>query len=181
MSTKSSLASGDDFHFYHEAFVDNDVYLELRGDVVEFEAGPRSVTVRIPIHVWEHIRHYGGFTPEYAEMDDAALLDHVTQEVDERIQEWEAAGKSGLSAIFGAAVYGTADEPRDEQIAHGMEYLSRTRAEEREIMGRLRAIRERHAKLYDGSGIFVVNVHATNEEDRVQSLSAHTKKLEEKE
>ena len=45
MSTKSTLASSDNFHFYHEAFDDDHVCLRL--DTTHFEAGHGGVMVRI--------------------------------------------------------------------------------------------------------------------------------------
>lgn len=151
MSTKSSLAHGDSFHLFHELMDSNDdVYLTVRGDI-DFEAGPHEVTVRIPIHVWEHVRQYGGFTPHYHLMDDQALLAHVAHEVDERIRAYESANRSGLSAFLGSLVYGSADEPREDQIRQGFEYLAKRRASEREIVERIQALNEAHAKIYDAS------------------------------
>lgn len=115
MSTKSSLANGDSFHLYHEAMNYDDVYLTLRGDV-EFEASKHQVTLRIPIYVWEHIRQYGGFSPRYHLMDDQALLAHVTQEVDERIDAYRESNNRRWTAFVGSFVYGLADLPREEQI-----------------------------------------------------------------
>ena len=57
MSTKSTFARGDTFHFYNEVFDDDHVYLEVRG--TQFEAGYGRVMIPIPIHVWETIRHLG--------------------------------------------------------------------------------------------------------------------------
>jgi hypothetical protein len=55
MSTKSTIAHGRGFHFYHEALDEEGVYLEMED--VEFEAGCRRVMVRIPVDIWEVIRH----------------------------------------------------------------------------------------------------------------------------
>jgi hypothetical protein len=137
---------------------EDDVHLELRGDFVEYEAHPREITIRIPIHIWEHVRHYGGFSPRYHLMDDTALLEHVTQKVDDRIKAWEESNRSGLMAFAGSLVYGSTDEPREDQIKHGFENLSIRRAEERAIVERIRTLNEEHAKTYDGSGIFVFKV-----------------------
>lgn len=63
MSTKSTIEYSHDlemvFHFYHECFEDDCVYLELRGEAAQFEAGPNRVTVRIPLAIWEIIRRKG--------------------------------------------------------------------------------------------------------------------------
>lgn len=57
MSTKATIAHGRDFHFYHESLDEDNVYLELEN--VEFEASYRRVMVRIPVDIWEVIRHTG--------------------------------------------------------------------------------------------------------------------------
>ena len=58
MSTKASIAYGDDFHFYTEVLENDCVYLEMSGYAIEFEAGPKHVMVRIPAHVWGKIRDH---------------------------------------------------------------------------------------------------------------------------
>ena len=58
MSTKSTIAHGRNFHFYHEALDEDYVYLELEG--TKFEASYNRVMVPIPVHVWEVIRRYPG-------------------------------------------------------------------------------------------------------------------------
>ncbi len=47
MSTTSSIASGHNFHFYHEIFDDANIYLELEG--AKFEASERHLMVAIPV------------------------------------------------------------------------------------------------------------------------------------
>lgn len=63
MSTKSTIEYSHDpkmdFHFYSECFEDDCVYLQLRGEIAQFEAGPNLVTVRIPLAIWEIIRRKG--------------------------------------------------------------------------------------------------------------------------
>ena len=72
MSTKSTIASSDNLHFYHEAFDDDHVYLRL--DTTHFEAGYGSVMVRIPIHIWETIRHLAGVEFDLVDKEDDDLL-----------------------------------------------------------------------------------------------------------
>jgi hypothetical protein len=63
MSTKCSLAYSHEapaFHLYRELFDDENVYLELRGDGMEYEVSPGRVMVRIPLAVWEAIRQHPG-------------------------------------------------------------------------------------------------------------------------
>lgn len=54
MSTKSTLDYGEDHHLYLEIFEPGRVYLALTR--VEFVALPSSVTVAIPLDLWERLR-----------------------------------------------------------------------------------------------------------------------------
>ncbi len=89
MSTKSTIAYGNNFHFYHEVCDDNHVYLELEG--MEFEAGYGRVMVSIPIHIWEVIRHLGEARLDLVNHTDEDLLKMVEEDVDGRIAEFEEA------------------------------------------------------------------------------------------
>src|SRR5215467_8630207 len=122
MSTKSTIAHGRNFHLYHEALDEDCVYLELEG--TKFEASYSRVMVPIPVHIWEVIRRYPGIDLEYADKTDAEIRDYVEQEVDERLKEYENANKraKALVSLSGSLAFGTADQPRDQQIAKGIEY-----------------------------------------------------------
>lgn len=51
------------YHLYKEALsIENDVYLELTGKNIEFEATPDSIIVRIPQKVWNRIIKIGEIT-----------------------------------------------------------------------------------------------------------------------
>jgi hypothetical protein len=80
MSTKCTIAHGENFHFYHEVLDDEHVYLEL--ETTQFEAGYRRVMLPIPIHIWETIRHLGGAQLDLADKQDDELLAMVETEVD---------------------------------------------------------------------------------------------------
>jgi hypothetical protein len=73
LSTKSTIAHGENFHFYHEIFEEDFVYLSLQG--VEFTAYRDQVTVSIPLAVWEVIRKRGGV----GELDLADKTDEELQ------------------------------------------------------------------------------------------------------
>jgi hypothetical protein len=87
MSTRATIAHGKNFHFYHEVFDDNHVYLEQEG--MEFEAGYQRVMVSIPIHIWETIRHLGAARLDLVNHTDEDLLAMVEAKVDERIAEYQ--------------------------------------------------------------------------------------------
>lgn len=144
MSTKSTIAWSEDFHFYREVFDDDHVYLRL--DTTHFEAGYGRVTIPIPIHIWETIRHLGGAQLDLVDLRDEELLAKVQKDVDERIAEYqnvalERPGRADLFAIIGSLAYGTADNPRDEQIQHGMEDFRHQRQRQRELQARITTLR----------------------------------------
>jgi hypothetical protein len=140
MSTKSTVAHGRDFHFYHEALDEDNVYLEMEN--VEFEAGYRRVMVRIPIDIWEVIRHTAPARLDLADSSDEELLRMVESQVDERIAEYEQAKgdsqQEALVSLFGALLFGGADGPREEQIRSGVEYYTRERERQRQVVARMK-------------------------------------------
>src|SRR5579872_1898583 len=77
MSTKSTIAYGDNFHFYHEVFDEEFVYLTLEG--VEFTAYRNQVTVAIPLAVWEVIRKRAG-------VEEFSLADKTDEELQKLAQ-----------------------------------------------------------------------------------------------
>lgn len=145
MSTKCTIAHGENFHFYSEILDDDHVYLEL--DTTHFEAGYGRVMLPIPIHIWETIRHLGGARLDLADEEDHGLLVMVERDVDQRILEYQQAvskspERAGFIALLGCLPYGTADLPRDDQIRKGMEYFQRKRQRQLEVKARIAALRK---------------------------------------
>ena len=137
MSTKSSLAHGEDFHFYTEAFDDEHVYLEL--NKAEFEATQDHVMVRIPLEVWITIQQVKPPRLDVAGTSNQELLELVQAEVDERIARYRAATNDrgrGFASLIGGWVYGQADQPRDEQIEQGLKYHLEVRQRQERILER---------------------------------------------
>ncbi len=139
MSTKMTIAHGPNFHLYHEALDEDYVYLEVEG--AQFEAAYNRVMVPIPVHVWEVIRHYPGINLKYADKTDAELRQYVEQEVDDRLKRYREAGEKakGLVSLSGSLAFGTAEQPREHQIAAGIEYFTKVREHQQQIK---RAIEE---------------------------------------
>lgn len=127
MSTKSTIAHGRDFHFYHEALDEDNVYLEIEN--VEFEASYRRVMVRIPVDIWEVIRRTGAACLDLVNSSDEELRQMVERQVDKRLAEYERARgdsrREALISLCGTLVFGSAHEPREEQIRHGLDYYTR--------------------------------------------------------
>lgn|GEM_PF-756513 len=145
MSTKSTIAHGPNFHFYHEVMDDDHVYLRL--ETTEFEAGYGRVMVPIPIHIWETIRHLGGAQLDLINYTDENLLVMVEKNVDERIAEYQDLLRNNpeqadFIGLCGSFVFGGADKPREEQVKNGMEHFRQERAHQREIHAAILKLRE---------------------------------------
>jgi len=142
MSTKSTIAYGSTFHLYHEVLDDSYVYLEL--EQVEFEASYNRVMVPIPVHIWEVIRQYPGIDLGWAEKSDQDILDYVTENVDDRIRQYEEAeeNKKGLVSLFGGLVFGTADAPRAEQIEQGVAYYQKLREHQQQVKAAIEELQQ---------------------------------------
>lgn len=55
MSTKSTIHEGPGVHLYKEFLDETNVYLQM--DRPEFNASPRSVTIQIPIAIWNALHN----------------------------------------------------------------------------------------------------------------------------
>ncbi len=77
--------------------------------------------VRIPIEIWEVIRHLGEADTGYAHCSDEQIRNTVETEVNER------EGKDGLHFFAGCLVYGRATDSREDQIKRGVEYYQKVR------------------------------------------------------
>jgi hypothetical protein len=141
MSTKATIAYGPTFHFYHEVFDDNSVYLEL--EQVAFEASYNQVIVPIPVHIWEVIRQYPGIDLAWANKSDQDMLEYVSQAVDDRIQQFAAAGdRKGLISLCGGLVYGQADDPRADQIERGLTYYQTLRERQQQVIAAIEELKK---------------------------------------
>ena len=134
MSTKITVAYGDNFHLYRESFDEDYIYLEMEG--VRFEASYNQVMMPIPIHIWEVIRRYPGIDLSWAAKTDEEIMRHVEQEVDGRIQKYQQAESEKhqrLIALLGSIPYGSADTPRQQQLDLGIAYFHRLREHQQQI------------------------------------------------
>jgi len=146
MSTKITIAHGRNFHLYQEAFDEDHVHLELEG--IKFEASYNRVMVPIPVHVWEVIRRYPGIELKYVDRTDTEIRQYVEQEVDERVKLYEKADErsKGLVSLSGSLVFGTADQPRDQQIVAGVEYFTKVREHQRQIKQAIEELEQANSK-----------------------------------
>ncbi len=143
MSTKSTLAYGDAFHFYQEVLDEEYVYLELEG--VMFSASYNRVMVPIPIQIWEVIRPLGAPDMKLVEQSDEDLLVMVENHVDERIRAYEQ-NPSAFTALVGSLVYGQVNEPRSEQIQNGLTYYKQKRSFQQQLKAAIDALKEKNSR-----------------------------------
>jgi hypothetical protein len=146
MSTKVTIAYGPNFHLYHEALDEDYVYLELEG--TKFEASYNRVMVPIPVHIWEVIRRYPGTDLKYVDRTDVEIRLYVEKEVDERLKLYEQADErsKGLVSLSGSLIFGTADQPRDQQIAAGVEYFTKVREHQRQVKQAIEELERANSK-----------------------------------
>lgn len=140
MTIKTSLAYGKNFHFYQEAYNNNYVYLELED--IPYDAGYRRVMIAIPIDIWETIRGLGGANLDLVNATDEELIRLVERSVTERISQYEAARISApeeaeRQRFHDSLIFGAADEPRDRQLARGIQYYKTERDRQREVVARI--------------------------------------------
>lgn len=130
MSTKSTIKHGEiektHFHLYEESFERDCVYLELEGEV-SFEVEPGRCTVKIPLAIWETIRHgtHSILRSMCADKTDAELLAMAQEHVRTRIEDHKSGSK--FAALFGTFTFGSIDDPEDVQVSHGLEEYKQVR------------------------------------------------------
>ncbi len=139
MSTKATIAHGPSFHFYHDLIDETHVYLEVEG--TQFEASYGRVMVPIPMHIWEVIRRHPGVDLQLADKTDAELRQHVEATLEDRLKRHREADEKAkcLMALSGSLSFGSIDQPREAQLATGLEHYTRLREHQQQIQ---RAIAE---------------------------------------
>ena len=133
MSTRSTLAHGPGFHFYHDLIDRDHVYLEIEGTKVETDYG--RTMVPIPMHIWEVIRRYPGIDLQLADKTDDELHQYVEQELDARLAWYGRLDErvKRMAAIAGSVTWGFADQPRGVQLTKGLESFTRLREHQRQV------------------------------------------------
>lgn len=145
MSTKSTIAYGDDFHLYKECFDDANIYLELTNNP-EFEVTQEHVIVAIPLEIWEVVRQRSFIDLSLINKTDDEIRQMVEADIKERmdtIKEAEAKGQNpGILRACGLLVYGSADEPIQVQVEKGVEYYTKRRQFQKELTARIKTLEQ---------------------------------------
>lgn len=150
MSTRCTLAYGPKFHLYNECLDNDNVYLELEGAELEMDHG--AVVLTIPIEIWEVIRAYGAPDLSLVNKSDEELAGLARDYVEDRmrrVREFESAHperNSGIIKEMGIGVYGSADDPAEEQIARGAEHYKHERARQQRIRDAIESLKSQQRR-----------------------------------
>lgn len=172
MSTKSTLTYGENFHLYldHED-AHTGVWLEINQPHDTAAAGYAGIiaqtTVRIPLAIWEHIRHHTSADYALADLTDAELLaqaETLAREDRERYRKALAAAKSSKDkshAFLGIWRFHGHHRSLAWQTARNLEDLRRQRNDQRGLRAAVQSVarysspesvRKRQAKLLPPPG-----------------------------
>jgi hypothetical protein len=133
MSTKATVASGQNFHLYQEVLDDNYIYLSLEG--VQYEASYNRITVPIPVHIWEVIRQYQSVDLSFVNYTDDELHQYVENQVDKRLERYQNAAPNvkGLIGLAGSLTFGNVNHECSQQIENGIAYYTKLREHQQQI------------------------------------------------
>jgi hypothetical protein len=143
MSTKSSVyySHDGDTHVYEECFEDNVLYVDQDRDTVQLSLAAALAVGEWAVRTANHLRKMAALT-------DWQIRDRAGRDVDERIKRYEESkGKPKGSpahflAMSGCMVYGDAGDPREQQIASGIEHWREARMIAQTEMAELEAERK---------------------------------------
>lgn len=139
MSTKSTLRYGNSFHLYTKAFEDDAMYLELEG--CSFIASEKSVTVRIPLAIWEHIRAASIADSSLAPMSDASLEEFVRKKHAAYLKN---VAKGGHFALIGIGVWGKGSAA--QTFKRGLKWFAMERRRQRKLQAEIAQLKAAEAK-----------------------------------
>ena len=131
MSTKSSLAWAEEFHLYTDYREPGKVFLRLDGTA--FEATNQSVTVQMPVALWEFLRTQPAADFNLADKPDEELRAMAVKEADEAEAHWRKltpAQRKRLPGFLGGDV---GNVPRSVRIRRRAKALAEERRQQREL------------------------------------------------
>jgi hypothetical protein len=146
MSTRSSIHYGryknTDFHLFEDFADESVVFLELRGEV-DFSSSTNSVTIGIPIAVWETIRsgRHSLLNSWVVGKTDAEIKQHAIDFVTERMEKYANGNK--FYGIAGLLIYGSIDEPPIVQIENGIKSMIMERDEIAKILEEIQSLQKK--------------------------------------
>lgn len=124
MSTKCTLAHGNNFHFYKEVFDEENVYLELNNLPYETWSNHHSfppvytVAVTIPLPIWEVIRQHTIAQFDWVDKTDEEIRNAATESIDADIAKYNNASDEDKKWRRRANLATPREERIDELVAH---------------------------------------------------------------
>lgn len=135
MSTKRTLRSGPKFRLYREGFDDESIYLEL--DHCEFCANERSVSVKIPVPIWEYIREVSPTDLSLAKLSDRDLRNLVERQLKEHARLTK---EDSFLAKLTFSMWGEGTVA--QKFRNAMTWYKKKRARQRKIVAEIEALRD---------------------------------------
>jgi len=140
MTNKNILLNGRNYKVYTRCFDEENIYLQFEG--FEFSTNDDSVTVAIPLNVWENLRKVDGISQlDLVNMSDSEIEKKVVEEVDGRIRELSLFGKEDnmakLIKMENYLVYGDANDSKDNQIKKGLSFYLEQRERQKAIINKI--------------------------------------------
>lgn len=138
MSIKRTYRSGPSFSLFSDGFEDDSISLELNG--CEFCATEWSVSVKIPISVWEYIRDVSPVDLSLAKLSDKDLRRLVAKQhkKHERVPKDDS-----ILASLACSVWGEGTPA--QKIQNAMSWYKKERDKQKKILVEIDALRS-HAK-----------------------------------
>jgi len=159
MGYKPIITDGSKFQFYREhytwnnpSYCEEDMILQI-DQPCKFEANQHSVTLHIPVAVWEHIRKFAASSYEYADCSISQLREIATKRVDASIASHlmrliQTAPVDGLIRGTGAAIllWDNHGQTRDQQIRKLFNQLKAMRTAERKLKQAVESLSKKDGK-----------------------------------
>lgn len=139
MSTRITLSHNDFFHLYKEVFNDRDIFLTLT------QKNTKIGDIHVCLSPEDFMLIYSGMHAKIQEIYQKAqekeeeIEKSITDQVCKRIE------KKGAYALMGSYVYGDESDPKEEQIKRGLEFFTKIKKSNIEIVENIR-----HKTMEDG-------------------------------
>lgn len=145
MSTKSPIVRGAKFELFKDWHEQENVMLKL--ERVRFDSDKDSVTVHIPIALWEFLRTIPAESTEAAALTDAQLLAKAEELVNETIANWKAREHERRKLPekrrrFLRNIFGGPDRPRHVQLRETVGRLLGDRDSARQLLRQIAVYRQ---------------------------------------
>ncbi len=135
MRTRLTLAHGENFRIYDEIFEEGAFHLELQH--CEFEATHEGITIRIPLDVLLVMQKIEFAKLYWIGKTDQEIRAWVEGAVEVRLHDFAThASDQNRGLLTTSSSLGSIDDPREVQVAVGIQYYTALREEQEAILER---------------------------------------------